>query len=297
MPITRIRENTNTLAWTLLIILALIWGSSFILIKKGVAVYSATQVGSLRILLAAVFLLPIAIIHLNKVPRSKWGILFVCGLLGNLIPSFLFSIAGTQLNSSVSGILNALTPLFTLIIGALFFQKQITILKIAGILMGFAGCVLLIFMNTSGKFQLDNYYALLPVAATICYGLNGNLISRYLDGIKPLYITALSLCFVGPLAGIYLFSTQIDVSAVSSREGLFAMGYIVILGIVGTALATIMFNKAIQLSGPLFTSSVTYLIPVVALGWGIADGETLNWVQYVSMLAIVTGVYLVNKTK
>ncbi|QHT69367.1 EamA family transporter [Rhodocytophaga rosea] len=297
MPLTRIKENKTTLAWILLIILALIWGSSFILIKKGVAVYSAPQVGSLRIVLAAVILLPLAIIHLTKVPRSKWGILFICGLLGNLIPSFLFSIAGTKLNSSVSGILNALTPLFTLIIGSLFFRKQISMLKITGILVGFAGCVLLIFMNASGNFQLNNYYALLPVAATICYGLNGNLISRYLAGIKPLHIAALSLCFVGPLAGIYLFSTDIDMDLVLSSEGISALGFISILGIVGTALATIIFNKVIQLSGPLFTSSVTYLIPVVALGWGILDGETLNWIQYVSMLAIILGVYVVNKAK
>ncbi len=218
MLLTKTKEDTTTLAWILLLTLALIWGSSFILIKKGVAVYTASQVGSLRIFAASVFLLPLALIHFRKVPKSKWPIIFICGVMGNLIPSFLFSIAGTKLNSSISGVLNALTPLFTLIIGALFFQQEISVKKMAGILIGFAGCTLLIVMNAEGKFQLTNLYALLPVAATICYAINGNLIGRYLKGIKPLYIAALSLCSVGPIAGIYFFSISYSSPFPSARS-------------------------------------------------------------------------------
>jgi drug/metabolite transporter (DMT)-like permease len=297
MPLTKLKENTTTLAWTLLLILALIWGSSFILIKKGVAVYTASQVGSLRIFAASVFLLPLALIHFRKVPRSKWLVIFVCGVLGNLIPSFLFSIAGTKLNSSISGVLNALTPLFTLMIGALFFQQGISVKKMAGILIGFAGCTLLIVINAGGKFQLNNLYALLPVAATICYGINGNLIGRYLKGIKPLYIAALSLCSVGPIAGVYFFSTNINLATIQSNQDLIALGGVLLLGILGTAIATVIFNKIIQLAGPLFTSSVTYLIPVVAVGWGLLDGEEFIWLHYISMLAIISGVYIVSRSK
>jgi drug/metabolite transporter (DMT)-like permease len=291
------REKDQTLAWVLLFVLALIWGSSFILIKKGVAVYTASQVGSLRILAAAVFMFPLAIMHFRKVPRNKWKYLFICGILGNLVPSFLFSFAGTQLNSSVSGTLNALTPLFTLLVGSLFFRQAISLGKMAGIITGFAGCVLLIAINAQRSFELRNSYAIYPVLATICYGVNANLIKKYLAGIKPLYIASLSLCSIGPLAGLYFFSSGIRLVTLQSMPGLTAMAYVLILGILGTAIATVFFNKIIQLAGPLFTSSVTYLIPVIALGWGLLDGENLIIYQYFSMAAIITGVYLVHRSK
>lgn len=297
MNVTATREKNQTLAWTLLIILALIWGSSFILIKRGVEVYSASQVGSLRIFAAAVFMFPLAIMHFRKVPREKWKYLVICGILGNLIPSFLFSFAGTKLNSSVSGTLNALTPLFTLLVGSLFFKQAISLGKLTGIVTGFAGCLLLIAINAQGNFNLDNPYAIYPVLATICYGINANLIKKYLSGIKPLYIASLSLCSIGPLAGIYFLGSGIQLTVLQSTAGITAMGYVLLLGILGTAIATVFFNKIIQLAGPLFTSSVTYLIPVIALGWGLLDGETLILYQYFSMAAIIVGVYLVHRSK
>jgi drug/metabolite transporter (DMT)-like permease len=291
------KEKNQTLAWVLLLVLALIWGSSFILIKRGVAVYTAPQVGSLRIFAAAIFMLPLAIMHFRKVPRNKWKYLFICGILGNLIPSFLFALAGTKLNSSVSGALNALTPLFTFLVGALFFKQAISLGKLAGIITGFAGCISLIAINAQGNFELGNSYAIFPVIATICYGMNANLIKKYLGGIKPLYIASLSLCSIGPLAGLYFFSSGIELSVMQSSAGLTAMGYVLVLGILGTAIATVFFNKIIQLAGPLFTSSVTYFIPVIALGWGLLDGENLIIFQYLSMLAIIMGVYVVHRSK
>jgi drug/metabolite transporter (DMT)-like permease len=297
MPLTKIKENNLTLAWILLGILALIWGSSFILIKKGVAVYTASQVGSLRIFSAAVFLLPVMFFHLRKVPTDKIPVMFISGLLGNLIPSFLFAAAGTKLNSSVSGILNALTPLFTLVVGALFFSQIITRDKLIGLFIGLAGCVFLIVINAAGKLDFTNYYAILPVIATLCYGVNANLVKRYLNNIPSLQITSVALCSVGVLAGAYFFSTDINFSVVQSSQGLLAMGCIVLLGLMGTAVATVLSNKVIQLAGPVFTASVTYLIPVVALGWGLLDGEKLIGVQYLSMFAIIAGVYMVNRRR
>lgn len=297
MSVTKPKEANLTLAWVLLCVLALIWGSSFILIKKGVSVYSASQVGSLRIFSAAVFLLPLVFFHLKKVPRDKIPVMFISGLLGNLIPSFLFAAAGTKLNSSVSGILNALTPLFTLLVGALFFSQSIAREKLIGLLIGLAGCVFLIVINAEGKLDFTNYYAILPVVATFCYGINANLVKRYLNTIPSLQITSVALCSVGVLAGAYFFSTDIDVSVVQTREGLLAMGCVLLLGLMGTAVATVLSNKVIQLAGPIFTASVTYLIPVVALGWGLLDGEKLTWVQYISMIAIIAGVYMVNRKK
>jgi drug/metabolite transporter (DMT)-like permease len=297
MPLTKTKENTLTLAWILLIILALIWGSSFILIKKGVSVYTASQVGSLRIFSAALFLLPLLFFYLRKVPKEKIPVMFLSGILGNLIPSFLFAAAGTKLNSSVSGILNALTPLFTLIVGALFFRQTIASDKLVGLLIGLAGCVFLIVINAEGKLDFTNYYAILPVIATFCYGINANLVKRYLNTVPSLQITSVALCSVGVLAGAYFFSTDIDFSVVQTGQGLMAMGCVVLLGLMGTAFATVLSNKVIQMAGPIFTSSVTYLIPVVALGWGLLDGEKLVWVQYISMIAIIAGVYMVNRKR
>jgi drug/metabolite transporter (DMT)-like permease len=293
---TTLAKGQNVLAWFLLIVLALIWGSSFILIKRGVAVFGATQVGAFRIFSAALVLLPLVLVNFRRVPKNKWPVLFLCGLIGNLLPSFLFSIAGARLNSSVSGILNALTPLFTLISGALFFQLRISAGKTIGLLIGFAGCVLLIAVNASGSLGF-NQYAVLPVIATILYGVNANLVSRYLRGIKPLHIAALSIGSVGPLAGTYLAGTDIPWTTLQTDTGQSALGYVLILGIVGTAFATVLFNRLIQISGPLFTSSVTYLIPVVAVMWGVLDGELLTGWHYTSMAAIIAGVYLVNKSR
>lgn len=297
MTLTKTQENNLTLAWVLLIILAFIWGSSFILIKKGVSVYSASQVGSLRIFSAALFLLPVVFFHVRKVPKDKIPVMFVSGLLGNLLPSFLFAAAGTKLNSSVSGILNALTPLFTLIVGAMFFRQSIAKDKLIGLLVGLAGCVFLIVINAEGKLDFTNYYAILPVIATFCYGINANLVKRYLNNIPSLQITSVALCSVGILAGIYFFSTDIDFDLVQTHSGLLAMGCILLLGLMGTAVATVLSNKVIQIAGPIFTTSVTYLIPVVALGWGLLDGEKLIWVQYISMIAIIAGVYIVNRRR
>lgn len=295
--ITAARSNKNIVAWFLLIVMALIWGSSFILIKKGVAVFEPGQVGSLRILTASLVLLPVVIIHLRQVPKNKWKVLFFCGLLGNLLPSFLFSIAGAKLNSSVAGILNALTPLFTLIVGAVFFRLSISFAKVIGLLLGFLGCTLLIVMNASGEFSFSNYYTLLPILATLFYGINANLIKRYLSDLRPLQIAALSIGSVGPIAGFYFFSTDVPRGTLESEPGMMALSYVLMLGIIGTAFATVLFNKVIQLAGPLFTTSVTYLIPVVAVMWGVADGEKLNLIHLISMLTIIAGVYLVNKTK
>lgn len=295
--LTALRENKQSLAWGLLFILALIWGSSFILIKRGVEVLMPSQVGSLRIFAAGVFLLPLALVHYKKVPRGKWGYLFLCGSLGNLIPSFLFSEAGAHLNSSVSGVLNALTPLFTLMVGMFLFHQRISTAKLLGLLLGFAGCTLLIFVNGSGKLDVGNWYAIYPVLATICYGINANLIKQHLSGIKPLHIAALSLCSVAPLAGVYFFSAPPGMSVFQTSAGITALSCVLVLGVLGTAIATVLFNQTIQLAGPLFTSSVTYLIPIIAVMWGVLDGERLFSWHYLSMVAIIAGVYLANRPK
>ena len=291
-------KNTNVLAWTLLILLALIWGSSFILIKRGLAVFNAGEVGALRILAACMFLIPISIPKVRKLSFKHLKLLFVIGLVGSFIPAFLFAIGQTQLPSGVTGVLNALTPIFVLIMGVLFFKQEITKRKTFGLIIAFVGTAILLAAGSDGGLRGINFYALFIVLATICYGINLNVIKYYLADLKPLVITSVSLLFMGPLAGIYLLTfTDFSVTLATKEGALEAFGYVSLLGVMGTAIALILFNKLVQITNPLFTSTVTYLIPIVALIWGFWDNEALGLGQVIGMLAIFAGVYVTNKKK
>ena len=291
-------KNTNVLAWTLLILLALIWGSSFILIKRGLAVFSAGEVGAIRILSACVFLIPISIPKIGKLAFRHLRLLFIIGLVGSFIPAFLFAIGQTQLPSGITGVLNALTPVFVLIMGVLFFKQEITKRKSFGLVIAFAGTITLLAAGSAGGLRGINFYALFIVLATICYGVNLNVIKYYLADLKPLVITSVSLLFMGPLAGIYLLTFTDFSETLATQEGaIAAFGYITLLGVVGTAIALIIFNKLVQITNPLFTSTVTYLIPIVALIWGFFDDENIVFGQIIGMLAIFVGVYVTNKKK
>ena len=291
-------KQNDLLAWGLLLILALIWGSSFILIKKGLVVYSAGQVGAIRILSASIFLLPIAFQKLSEVKRRHWILLLSVGLTGSFIPAFLFAKAQTNLPSSVAGILNALTPLFTMIIGALAFSQKINLRTTLGLITGFIGSAILIIGGSSGDFTSLNLYAFLVVLATVFYGVNLNLIKYKIADLTAKAITSISLLIVGPLAAVYLFGLTDFMSVTLNHEkALTSLGGLVILGVMGTAIALILFNYLVKISTPIFTSSVTYIIPVIAVVWGIFDGEQLFFLHYLGMAFIIIGVYLANRRK
>lgn len=280
----------------LIIVLAFVWGSSFILMKEGLKVYPPGQVAGVRILSAFLFVFFIALPGLRKVKRSKFKYLFLSGMLGNLLPAFLFAFAQTKLNSSISGILNGLTPLFTLLIGALFFRSKITRNRALGIALGLVGSMGLSFMNAKGGLGGMNFYALLILLATIFYGINVNLLKKHFIDMSPLVVSSTALLLVGPLAGIYLGFTDFS-EILKTDVSIHALKYILILGVVGTAISLILFNYLIQISDPVFASSVTYLIPFVALLWGFIDGEPITLFHVLGMGLILTGVYIVNRSK
>lgn len=290
-------QNKSLLAWVLLLLLALIWGSSFILIKQGLVSLSPGEVGSLRIFTASVCMLPFAVSRIRLVQKGEWKFLITVGLMGSLLPSFLFAVAQTQLPSSITGVMNALTPIFTILMGWLIYSKRQTPRIIIGIILGFAGTALLITARSDGSFTI-NYYAFLVVLATIFYAANVNIIKEHLHRLKSLAITSISLVMVGPPAAIYLFGfTPFVTHVTEGSQVLLASGYIVLLGIMGTAIALILFNKLVQITDPVFTSSVTYLIPLVAVSWGLFDGESLILAQVIGIVTILTGVYISNRTK
>ncbi|WP_026994359.1 DMT family transporter [Flectobacillus major] len=290
-----ITPSKPLIAWLLLGLLALIWGSSFILVKKSLMVFSPSEVGSLRIFSAFCFFLPFFLYNLQKIPFQKWFHFLLVGCLGNLFPAFLFSLAGSKLASGISGALNSTTPLFTLIIGALFFHNKISQRQAIGIFLGFIGALLLVLAGKNG-FSL-NAYALVVVLATVCYGINLNLTKKYLTNlsIDSFLITSCIFMTVGPIAGVVLFSGEF-INKLQKPDALEALSYAVLLGVMGSAIAMVLFNKLIQLTSAVLASSVTYLIPIVAIIWGVLDGEAILIEHYLGMSIILVGVYLVNKS-
>ena len=287
-------KRQKILAWVILIALAIVWGSSFILIKKGLVVYKPLQVGALRVISAFVFLVGLVLIRIKKVPRAKWGTLFISGVAGVLVPAFLFPLAQTRVDSAITGVLNALTPLSALIMGVLIFRQKTTLSKVIGILVGFVGISILIFTGADGQLNF-NAYALFAVGATVCYGFNVNYIKHYLNDLKSIDVSTFSVAFMGPFALMYLFTTDFATVYTEKEGSTMALIYVGILGIAGTALALIFFNKLLQMTNPIFASSVTYLIPIVAIIWGVLDGEKLVAGHYVGMAITIFGVWLVNR--
>ena len=280
--------------WVLLIILALIWGSSFILIKFGLAGLSVIQVGSFRIICAAVFLLSIGYNTLPNIPKYYWKYIALTSLFGTFIPAFLFSLAETQIDSSIAAILNSLTPLNTLIIGVLFFGLPALRNQLIGVFIGLIGCLILVFNGASNHPNQNYYYAILVIIASICYAINVNLIKKYLSGLSPLTIATGNFAVMLIPALILFFSTGF--ASISYNESIYrAMFFIMILGVVGTGVANIIFFKLIQISSPIFATSVTYLIPIVAFFWGLLDQEILSFVQFIGAFIILVGVYLSSK--
>lgn len=283
--------ESKQLKWVYLIVLALVWGSSFILIKKGLIGLTALQLGSLRIIFAAVFLILIGFKSLSKIPLHKWKYIALTSLFGTFIPAYLFAIAQTEIDSSVSSILNSLTPLNTLILGALVFGLQFKRNQIFGILIGLIGSALLILNGAIHHPEQNYYYAILVLIASICYAVNVNLIKKYLHDLSPLSITTGNfMVLFFPAFMVLFFSGSFEVvHDVKVQESII---FIMILGVVGTGIANILFFKLIQMSSPVFATSVTYLIPVVAFCWGLLDNEMLTPVQFFGAFIILIGVYL-----
>ena len=283
--------ESKQLKWLYLSILALVWGSSFILIKKGLVGLSAFQVGSLRIIFAAVFLLIIGFKTLSKIPTQKWKYIAITSLFGTFIPAYLFAIAQTEIDSSISSILNSLTPLNTLILGALVFGLKFKRNQIIGILIGLLGSALLILNGALNHPEQNYYYAILVIIASICYAINVNLIKKYLSDLSPLSITTGNfMVLFTPALLVLFFSGFFEV--VNEIKVQHSLLFIIILGVLGTGIANILFFKLIQMSSPVFATSVTYLIPVVAFSWGIFDNEMLTPVQFFGAFIILIGVYL-----
>lgn len=274
-------------------LLAFIWGSSFILMKRGLEVFSYTQVADLRMCLAWLSLVPFVWNKMGKLAKKHWIPLAIVGIFGNGIPAFLFTKAQTQIDSSLAGILNALVPLFTLIIAVMVFKTKVKTHNIIGVLIGLTGAVWLIAGN--GLVTDNIHFASFVVAATICYAISLNTIKNYLGQLNPILISGVAFFFVGPPTLIHLFGTDFFELMNNDPKAWSGLAYLLLLAIVGTSFAVVLFNKLVAQTTAIFASSVTYLIPVFAIMWGIIDGEQIQIHHLLGTGIIFGGIYLVNK--
>ena len=281
--------------WILLLMLSLIWGSSFILIKKGLEAFNFEQVATLRIFIAFIFLAVLGRKFYLNIPIKKLWPLILTGFIGNGIPPFLFSKAQTYLDSGIVGILNVLTPLFTIFIGILFYNLKIKMVNYLGIAFGIVGTVYLLLPQTEQLNDKTIYYSLIVILGTVCYGWSANIIKANLEELDAIQIATISYTFIGPWAGIYLLNSDFLEILQNHPKALASLGYIAILAIMGSALSVIAFNKLIKMTGPLFATSCTYMIPIVAIIWGISDKEIITAQHIFGFIIIISGVYLVNK--
>jgi drug/metabolite transporter (DMT)-like permease len=286
-------QKDKILNWVLFVVLSVIWGSSFILMKLSRQSLDGFQIGAVRIFSAGIVFFPFAVFHIRKIPGRKVPIVILSGLIGNFFPAFLFAIAIEKVDSSLEGILNSLTPIFVIIIGALFFKSKVPNKKIAGVLVGFVGLLLLSF---STGFSSNNFgYALLVLLATVLYGLNVNVVGHYLKGIDPFRMATVSLAAISIPAFIVLWYTDIFSIVSYDVEARWSLLAAVVLGLGGSAIATLLFYMLIRRAGGLFASLVTYAIPIVAIFWGLLAKEQVGLIQVSCLLLILTGVYLGNR--
>ena len=281
--------------WFYLIALSLIWGSSFILIKKALVGLEASQLGSLRIIFSSIFIFLIAWKNIFSIKKIEWKWITISAFLGSFFPAFLFAFAEKEIDSSVASIINSIVPLNTLILGMIIFKIESTKRQIIGVLVGFFGTYQLISSGLKLNPDQNYNYAGLVILCSFLYALNVNIIKKYLQHLSALTITVGHFtAIIVPAVLVFLFS-DFEFSSLEKDEVKTSIFYVFILALFGTALAKIIFNKLIKISSPVFASSVTYSMLIVSIFWGIVDGEKFSIYQLIATLIIVFGVILTNK--
>ena len=294
MPINRIKHK-KIFPLLVLIFLSSIWGSSFILIKKGLLSFSPIQVAGLRIFFASIVLLPISIKHIKNDFKLHWKQLAFLGFISNLLPAFLIAVAQTKINSSLAGMLNSLTPITTMIIGVIFFKTKFNSKLSLGLVTGLLGTIILSFVSSNGNFGSFNFYVLFVVAITVLYGFSGNIIKDFVRDINPLIIVPLELLTMLPVAIIVLFGSNIFHQIAVEKDAWFSLIAIFLLAAGSSSFAGIIYIKLVNKTTAVFASAATYLIPVVAIMWGIIDNEALFPLHFLGVGLIIIGVLLVNR--
>ena len=289
--------NLNLRKWGTLIILSVIWGSSYILIKKGLTGLTPVQLGSLRVIITTILIAPIGYNKIKHIPKNKMKWVAISAFVGSFFPAYLFAFAETEISSSVTAVMVSLTPLFTLLISVIIFGEELLKKQVIGVIIGFLGIIVLI-NNELLSSSFNILYVMFIVLAAFCYAVNANLLKYKLPNIPALGIVFMSFLFMFIPAFIVLFFSDFPFSDFTSNTLILeSIVYIVILALFGTAIAKVLYIKLLAISTPVFSVSTTYLMPVVAIFWGLLDGEDFKLIQFVGTSIILIGVYLVTKKK
>lgn len=284
--------------WFYLVVLSVIWGTSYILIKKGLQGFSPIQLGSVRMVMTATFLLLFGYRSVRKIGKKEWKWVALSGFIGSFFPAFLFAFAETEIDSSIASILNSLVPLFTIFVGYIVFKIPFYRNQVIGVIIGLVGAAMLVGIGADINPGQNYWYAGLVILATVFYAFNANIIKNKLSGVSPMGIAAGNFAVVLlPSLVVLAFSGAFSTEVTTGEYFLSSLGYVLILSVVGTCFAKVMFNKLVHISTPVFSVSVTYLIPVVGVIWGLLDGERFSLWQLLAAAVILFGVYLVNRRK
>ncbi len=274
-----------------LILLSLIWGTSFILIKKSLLAFDFVELGALRVGISTFAFLPWVIKIWKDVDWSKLKYFFIVGITGSGLPSFLYAIAETEISSATAGILNGLSPVFTFIVGILFFKSIFSWNKLLGVILGLVGASTLIIVGNNAAIGGNPYYGVFIVVATICYAFNANTVKQIFQDTDPVHVAAISFFTVGIPFIVYSLVSDIPYKVMNHPDGLISFGAILLLALVGTVFSVLFFYKLIQSTSAVFASSVAYTIPIVALGWGYLDNEAITLYHFIGLGFILLGVY------
>ena len=289
--------SDNSKKWFYLAILSLIWGSSFILIKKGLVGLSSFRVASLRIIFAAIVIFIYSYNSLVKIPKKSWKWILITAYTGTFFPVYLISYGQTEIESGLASIITTITPINTLIVGIIFFGLVYTKKQLLGLLIGLIGAILLIYEASEADINVNIYYSFFIYMTTVGYAASVNLIKNYLTDISPEAVTAGIFISISPPALLVLFLSDFSSLNLEDTEVLNSIIFVFILGVFGSAIAQTLFNKFVKIASPLFAAAVTYTMPIIAIFWAILDGETLTIMQFFATAIILIGVYMVNKKK
>ena len=288
----------NNKKWIFLFLLAFIWGSSFILIKKGLVGFTPLQLGSLRIIITALLLFLVGFKSLKNLPKNKLKWIVISGFLGTFFPAFLFAYAETEIDSAIASILNSIVPINTIVFGFLAFKMHSSKRQVLGVLTGFAGTFLLITNGASINPNQNYWYAFLVIIATVMYAFSINIIKRHLQNVSPIAIAVGNFAIIIiPAFIVLIFSGFFTSQVIQGPDFTMSLFYIFLLSLFGTAIAKVLFNNLVQISTPIFASSVAYIMPIIAVSWGVLDGESFGFWQGVATVIILLGVYLANSKR
>lgn len=278
-----------------LLITAFIWGSSFMLMKKGLLHLTAVQLACLRIFSACLVLFPFAVREFRLVEKNQWKYIFLVGFFGSGFPAFLFAYTQQFISSSTAGVLNSTTPLFTVLFGSLLFNTKSSNLRVLGIGLGFVGAVILILFGNKTSFHI-NLVAFLILIATACYGINTNIVKKYLLSVKPTVLNAFAFSF-NAFWALWIFFLFTDYQPVFTHmdTNWFSLLCVFVLGALGSAYCNVLFFGLVQRTNPFFASTTTYLMPLFSSFWGFIDGEAIGVYYFIGMAFILVGVWLVSR--